>query len=161
MARTVGVGERVLVRLALLPGMSPEDEPSPEEIMQMKLGLHDPAMQQKMLEDAREQRDNPDLTTDQLTEQMHLYPRIRPAEIAYVDRGENGPTGFVNLDVFTPGSTVLQPAVGRIPKWATQHFRLDNVQFFVKEPEEGHDKHVAFWAPETEEEAPTRLERKK
>ena len=165
MARTVAVGERVLVRLALIKGM-PAEDPSPEEIMRLKLGIHDPAMQQKMLDQARKDQDNPELTTDQLTEQMHLYPRVRPATIAYVDRTE-GATSFVNLDVYTPGSTVIQGAVGSIPKWAQRHFRLDRVQMFVKEPgkddpEDGSQyQHVAFWPPETEEEAPARLERKK
>ncbi len=161
MARTAAVGEKVLVRLALLPGMKEEDEPEPEEIMKMKLGLRDPAMLQQMLEGARESQENPDLTADALTEQIALYPRIRPATIAYVDRTE-GPTGFVNLDVFTPGSYELQPAIGKIPKYATQHFRLDHVQFMTREPEEGgHEQHIAFWPPEAEEDAPTRLERKK
>lgn len=165
MARTVSAGDKVLVRLALLPGMKVEDEPTPEKIMQMKLGLTDAAMMGKMLNDLREQRDNPDLTANQLHEELYLYPRIRPATVSYVDRTE-GRMGTISLDVQTPGSTHLQGAVGRIPKYAQQNFRLENVQFYTKEPgkddpEDGsHFQHVAFWAPEPEEEAPARMERK-
>lgn len=162
MARTVAPGERVLVRLALLPGMKAKDEPSPEEIMRLKLGLRDPAMMQKMLDDARVEQDNKSLNVDQLTAQLWLYPRIRPATIAYVDRTEGKSTGWVNLDVFTPGSPVLQGAIGKIPQYAQEHFRLERVPFYTREPgkddpEDGsHQMHVAFWEPEEDEETPLR-----
>lgn len=160
MARTTAVGAKVLVRLALLKGMSEEDaDKSPEEVMQMRYALNDPGMMQKALDDARDQQDNPDLTADQLTEQLFLYPRVRPATVAYVEVTE-GKVQWVNLDVYTPGSTVLQGAIGQIPKFAQRHFRLDKVQMMTKEPEDGQFQHVAFWPPETEEEAPARLERK-
>ncbi len=157
MARTVGVGAKVLVRLALLKGMDPERdaEKSPEEVMQMRFALNDPGMMQQALDKAREDQENPDLTTDQLTEQLHLYPRVRPATIAYVEVTEGKPL-WVNLDVYTPGSTVLQAAIGQIPKYAQRHFRLDKVQMMTKEPEDGQFEHVAFWPAETEEEAPLR-----
>jgi hypothetical protein len=156
-----------MVRLARLPGMPPEEDPSPEEIFEKRQALNDPGMMQKALDDMRDQRENPDLTADQLTEELWLYPRYRPATVAYVDRTEGKGGQYVNLDVFTPGSPVLQMAVGRIPKYAMQHFRLDRVQMFVKEPgaddpEDGsHTQHVAFWPPETEEEAPAKKESKK
>jgi len=158
MSRTVAVGEKVLVRLALLPGMSEEDgDKSPQEVMELHYALNDPGMMQQALDKAREDQENPDLTADQLTEQIHLFPRVRPATIAYVDRTE-GNISWVNLDVYTPGSTVLQGAIGQIPKYAQRHFRLDKVQMMTKEPEDGQYQHVAFWRPETEEEAPLRKE---
>jgi len=158
MSRTVAVGEKVLVRLALLPGMSEEDgDKSPQEVMELRYALNDPGMMQQALDKAREDQENPDLTADQLTEQIHLFPRVRPATIAYVDRTE-GNISWVNLDVYTPGSTVLQGAIGQIPKYAQRHFRLDKVQMMTKEPEDGQYQHVAFWRPETEEEAPLRKE---
>jgi hypothetical protein len=136
--------------------MSEEDgNKSPEEVMQMRFALNDPGMMQKALDDARDQQENPDLTADQLTEQIHLFPRVRPARVAYVEVTE-GKVQWVNLDVFTPGSTVLQGAIGQIPKFAQRHFRLDKVQVMTKEPEDGQYQHVAFWPPETEEEAPLR-----
>jgi len=158
MSRTVAVGEKVLVRLALLPGMSEEDgDKSRQEVMELRYALNDPGMMQQALDKAREDQENPDLTADQLTEQIHLFPRVRPATIAYVDRTE-GNISWVNLDVYTPGSTVLQGAIGQIPKYAQRHFRLDKVQMMTKEPEDGQYQHVAFWRPETEEEAPLRKE---
>lgn len=164
--RTVAVGEKVLVRLALLSHMKADEaDKSPEEIFRMRMALNDPGMLEKSLSEARDARENPDITADQLTEELYLYPRTRPATISYVDRTEKG-MNFVNLDVFTPGSSVTQGAVGKIPKYAQQHFRLDHVQVFIKEPgasdpEDGSQyQHVAFWPPETEDEAPARMERK-
>jgi hypothetical protein len=147
--------------------MKPEDaDKTPEDVMKMRFALNDPGMMQKALDEQRDARDNPDLNVDQLTAELWLYPRVRPATIAYVDLTEGRPSNFVNLDVFTPGSSVIQGAVGKIPKWAQEHFRLDRVQFFTKEPgaddpEDGSQfQHVAFWPPESEEDAPTRLERR-
>lgn len=169
MARTVAPGEKVMVRLALMPGMDPQEfmDLTPEDVLQKKMALQEPGMMQKALDEVREQRDNPDFNVDQLTAELWLFPRVRPATVAYVDRTEGRPSQYVNLDVFTPGSPVLQGAVGKIPKWAQQHFRLDRVQFFVKEPgkddpEDGsHFQNVAFWAPESEEEAPEKLQPRK
>lgn len=166
MARTPSIGSDVLVRLALLPGMEPEDEPkSAEDVMRLKMALNDPAMLQEMLEkgdpalmrNRAEQNDQvKTLNVDQLTARIYLYPRVRPAKVSFVDRTDGKGGDFVNLDVFTPGSPVLQSAIGKIPQYAQQHFRLERVRFMTREPEDGHDQNVAFWAPEEDDEAPLR-----
>lgn len=157
MARSVAPGDKVLVRLALLSGMDPDFNPSAEEVLRMKLSLNDAMMMNKMVADQRKQRDDPYLTSDKLAQELYLFPRVREATVAYVDRLEGKPTGFVNLDVFTPGSPIVQGQVGKIPKFAQQHFRLDRVQFFPREPDGGHDQDVCFWAPEEDELSPVRM----
>lgn len=157
MARSVAPGDQVIVRLALLPGMDRKFNPDANEILRMKLSLQDPAAMQQLLREQRQERDDAKLNADRIAQELYLFPRQRTATVAYVDRLEGKSTGFVNLDVFTPGSPIMQGAVGKIPNYAQQHFRLDRVQFFVREPDGGHDQHVCFWAPEEDEESPVRV----
>lgn len=163
---TVGVGDVITVRLALLEGMT-DKNPDPQELSQMRLARTDPTVMDDLLKQARKEQKNDALTTAALSEQLWLYPRYRQARVLYVDRmgggvsvlpsgapGEMKPSsiGSINLEVKTPGSTVMQPAVGHYPKWAQETFRLEGVAFYAEEPddESAQSQHVAFPTPEQE-----------
>lgn len=164
----VGVGDVVMVRLARLPGM-PEEDPTNDEMAQIRAAHEgDTAARDEILK-ARKKTDPAmrEAASIQLDEEFWLYPRRRQATVNYVDRtgggtetrpsGAPGPlkptsTHSINVDVRTPGSTVLQPAVGHYPKWAQQTFRLTSVQFYDEEPEDAQDQHVAYPVPEPEDE---------
>ena len=162
----VAVGDVVMVRLALLPGMSP-DEPTDSELEQLRLVRDgDAKATDTLLKARRLSTKNPALTSESLSEEFWLHPRTRKASVTYVDRsgggmdvkpsGAPGPlkptvTGSINLDVRTVGSTVMQPAIGHYPKWAQELFRLTNVPFYDEEPDDHQEMDVAFPVPDDED----------
>lgn len=170
----VAVGDVVMVRLALLDGMS-EDEPSDDEMDQLRLVRSgDARATDKLLKARRASTKNPDLTAETLSEEFWLHPRKRQASVQYVDRSGGGveirpsgapgklkpaTTGSINVEVKTVGSTVMQPAIGHYPIWAQETFRLTSVPFYDEEPEDHQDQHVAFPVPD--EDADAKLKSKK
>jgi len=161
----VSVGDVVQVRLALLPGMSAENDPDAKEMTRANFARTDPGTMNEMLVEARKAQKNEGLTLASLSEQLWLHPRRREARVTYADRSSSGvkplpsgapgaasssSVGGLNLEVRTPGSTVMQPAIGHYPLWAQETFRLENVQWFDEEPEDAQDRHVAYPVPESE-----------
>lgn len=166
---TAAVGDVVMVRLALLPGMS-DKEPSAAEIKKLR-DAHggDPVAREELIKERMKGKDAPleALAAQSISEEYWLHPRRRLARVTYVDStgggidilpsGAPGPmkaatTNSINVEVKTVGSTVMQPAIGHYPKWAQETFRLDTVQFYDAEPEDAQDQHVAYPVPEAEEE---------
>jgi hypothetical protein len=165
------VGSKVMVRLALMAGM-PEEDPSDSDMEEMRKARTDPVAMKELVDKKRKElgkKDSPSpsqMTVRTLQDQFFLYPRRRPARVDYVDLTAAGPTAprdameasddlpgasgvnFINVMVFTLGSTVQQPAVGHYPKWAQERFRLEQVQWFDEEPEDNQDIHVAFPVPD-------------
>lgn len=168
MSKGVGVGDVVEVRLALLPGM-PEEDPSDEELAELRLARVDAAAMDSLVKKRRAAAGKKDdsimakLTSQSLSEQFWLYPRRRKATVMYVERSGGGvkvmpsgapgdlqpsTTGSVNLEVKTVGSTVMQPAIGHYPFWAQETFRLEAVPFLDEEPKDAQDHHVCYPVPE-------------
>ena len=171
----VAIGDVVMVRLALLPGMS-EDEPSDEDMAELRLVRRgDVTATEKLLKVRRALTKNPALTDESLSEEFWLHPRKRKASVQYVDRSGGGAhimpsgapgalkptvTGSINVEVKTVGSTIMQPSIGHYPLWAQETFRLENVPFYDEEPEDHQGQHVAFPVPDEHDETSSKKKKK-